>query len=271
MQKRFTVILLAIMGLTNTSCSTTGDTQAEGKYIDPNSREAIFSDGQFNSMRVDQARPQDERIYNRPYYVICKTTPSGAFTCGRPSKKTVISELEFRESNETIKRNFERLAGQFNQKKAAPPLPQKDKKTVPQKKVSRLKEDGKLPSSAVKFNDIYFRFDSSVVRAQEIPKLELLIKDARPKTIWLAGFTDNIGDKDYNEQLALRRADAIRRHLFRKGVDASHIKITGFGRCCYKTSNSTREQRALNRRVEIFTDKQAYVARMHSLGKPITP
>lgn len=43
------------------------------------------------------------------------------------------------------------------------------------------------------------------------------------------GYTDRIGSEDYNKQLSVRRANAVKGYLVSKGVDASNIFVDGKG------------------------------------------
>ncbi|MBX3256105.1 MAG: OmpA family protein [Chitinophagaceae bacterium] len=67
----------------------------------------------------------------------------------------------------------------------------------------------------------------------------------------IAGFTDNVGNADYNEQLSLMRAINIQRYLVELGVDEKRIVISANGMADPVADNDTVEGRSLNRRVEI--------------------
>lgn len=67
----------------------------------------------------------------------------------------------------------------------------------------------------------------------------------------IAGHTDAVGTKDYNQQLSLRRAQAVKDYLTKKGVDSRRIKPVGYGKSRPLASNDDEEGgRELNRRVE---------------------
>jgi OOP family OmpA-OmpF porin len=65
------------------------------------------------------------------------------------------------------------------------------------------------------------------------------------------GHTDSTGRVEYNEDLSLRRAEAVKAYLISKGVDSNHIKTAGAGESQPFADNATAEGRAENRRVEI--------------------
>lgn len=71
------------------------------------------------------------------------------------------------------------------------------------------------------------------------------------KAVKITGHTDNVGKDDYNQQLSLRRAEAVRNYLIGIGSDASKLEAAGMGANNPIADNSTPEGRAQNRRVEV--------------------
>jgi len=67
----------------------------------------------------------------------------------------------------------------------------------------------------------------------------------------VTGHTDTSGAADYNQQLSLRRAEAVARYLENKGVSAGRLQVRGMGESEPVADNSTAEGRAMNRRVVI--------------------
>lgn len=87
--------------------------------------------------------------------------------------------------------------------------------------------------------------------------LQKNIQDARGQLsratyIEVVGHTDDVGDDDYNLDLSLQRAEAVRDYLVGEGVDPSKIATVGMGEGMPIASNNTPEGRAENRRVEIL-------------------
>jgi len=66
------------------------------------------------------------------------------------------------------------------------------------------------------------------------------------------GHTDSKGSSSYNIDLSKRRADAVRSQLISSGYPADLIEAKGIGDARPVASNSTAEDRANNRRVEII-------------------
>lgn len=67
----------------------------------------------------------------------------------------------------------------------------------------------------------------------------------------IAGHTDSSGSADYNKQLSMRRANAVKNYLIDKGVDPRIMTTVGWGEDKPIADNSTKAGRAANRRVEI--------------------
>ena len=69
--------------------------------------------------------------------------------------------------------------------------------------------------------------------------------------IKLLGFTDNQGNKEYNQKLSDNRAASVKKYLMDGGVNEKKITIDGFNFERPAASNTSEEGRARNRRVEI--------------------
>ncbi len=73
------------------------------------------------------------------------------------------------------------------------------------------------------------------------------------ETITVIGHTDQYGTESYNQSLSEKRAKAVADYLAAQGIDKASISSSGMGETSPIASNSTREGRAKNRRVEIQT------------------
>lgn len=67
----------------------------------------------------------------------------------------------------------------------------------------------------------------------------------------LDGHTDNYGENSYNDQLSLRRANAVADVLAGVGIPRANIETRGMGKRQPVASNATSSGRAENRRVAI--------------------
>ncbi|MEQ8476959.1 MAG: OmpA family protein [Fulvivirga sp.] len=108
--------------------------------------------------------------------------------------------------------------------------------------------------AVVTLNNVFFDFDKAVLKPESFAELnrvvELMKKETKLK-IEVAGHTDNIGTKEYNQQLSLRRANAVKNYLVEKDIDSSRVPTVGYGEERPISSNDDEEEgRALNRRVE---------------------
>lgn len=78
-----------------------------------------------------------------------------------------------------------------------------------------------------------------------------LKSDNRNVYLEIQGHTDATGAEDYNQQLGLKRAEAVRRQLHSQGVALERMATISYGEDAPVVDNSTPEGRARNRRVEI--------------------
>ena len=67
----------------------------------------------------------------------------------------------------------------------------------------------------------------------------------------ITGYTDNVGEPDFNSTLSLQRAEAVRDSLISLGADASKFEVKGAGEGNPIADNSSEAGRAQNRRVEV--------------------
>lgn len=70
------------------------------------------------------------------------------------------------------------------------------------------------------------------------------------------GHTDNTGERSYNHQLSLKRAQSVVEVLRSVGMKPANLAIRGYGETMPLADNKTREGRATNRRVVIVISVQ---------------
>jgi len=102
---------------------------------------------------------------------------------------------------------------------------------------------------------IYFAFDSDRIEERSFPLLESVGNLLRGATfielIRIEGHTDNVGSASYNLELSRRRAESVRQHLIlHGGISESRMVSEGFGLTRPIAENTSRDGRAMNRRVE---------------------
>lgn len=101
---------------------------------------------------------------------------------------------------------------------------------------------------------VYFGFDSYKIKESDYPKLrELGQKVAvNPENrVEVSGYTDSTGPKTYNKRLSRYRAENVKNFLIYSGASSGQIDVRYYGEERPAASNSTRDGRESNRRVEI--------------------
>lgn len=99
--------------------------------------------------------------------------------------------------------------------------------------------------------------DFDVVQAKpHLNKLARLLQEKTDNTILVEGHTDDVGSTEFNIQLSVRRAEAVRLALIQRGVASERLKVSGHGRARPIAPNDTEIGRALNRRVELIVQNE---------------
>jgi OOP family OmpA-OmpF porin len=105
-------------------------------------------------------------------------------------------------------------------------------------------------------SSVLFDFDKSTLKpeaAEELHGVALKIKELSNVRSIIEGHTDNFGTDEYNRELSMRRAAAVKEYFVSKeGMEESGIESAGFGESRPIATNDTEEGRAQNRRVEII-------------------
>lgn len=104
-------------------------------------------------------------------------------------------------------------------------------------------------------SDLLFEFNQSELRESAkvgLMKLGLLMDKNPGLYCWIEGYTDLIGGDEFNLDLSIKRAQAVKSYLVSSmKMDASRIITRGFGRYQPIVVSGTAEEQAINRRVEI--------------------
>jgi outer membrane protein OmpA-like peptidoglycan-associated protein len=101
---------------------------------------------------------------------------------------------------------------------------------------------------------LYFDSGKSNLTKDEEGKLDQTIQSltsVKYYVVEVEGFTDRIGNKEYNLALSQRRADAVLRYLTLHDVPLRKIHVVGVGNEDPKAVNKTRADRKENRRVDL--------------------
>ncbi len=103
-------------------------------------------------------------------------------------------------------------------------------------------------------SELLFETDSAVLTEDAIARVsrigDILAKYPEDR-IRIEGHTDSRGPTGYNEQLSLRRADAVARVLSSRGVSPRQLLVLGLGEAQPVASNDTVDGRLANRRVQL--------------------
>ncbi|PIU20601.1 MAG: hypothetical protein COT18_01430 [Elusimicrobia bacterium CG08_land_8_20_14_0_20_59_10] len=66
----------------------------------------------------------------------------------------------------------------------------------------------------------------------------------------VSGHTDDTGSAEFNQEMSVRRAGAVKQYLAEKGVHPDSVRVYGFGETQPLVKGNLEADRALNRRVE---------------------
>nr|MCU0870366.1 OmpA family protein [Burkholderiales bacterium] len=91
-----------------------------------------------------------------------------------------------------------------------------------------------LPVTIAVQGDGLFDFDQTALKSELVVKLDqvadlLTAADTKYDAISIVGHTDPVGSATYNQALSERRAEAAKKYLVGKGVDAGRIETSGKG------------------------------------------
>jgi len=137
--------------------------------------------------------------------------------------------------------------------------------------LSYLKEGQKVPFdirdfAPVKFEEekcqvnltmssgILFDFDSYSLKPEAVRVLDEVasyVLNNPYRKVVVEGHTDSSGSEEYNLKLSKQRAQSVANYLISKGVEPGKVEVIGYGESRPKYPNTTEENRAKNRRVEI--------------------
>lgn len=122
---------------------------------------------------------------------------------------------------------------------------------------------GGLPTGEEKIalpTDILFGYNEFELKEEarlSMMKLAFIVQTNPDATFTIEGHTDSFGGDDFNRDLSLKRAEAVRRWLIeRLRLDTANIKVIGIGKARpIVSTDGTAEEQSLNRRVEIVVKK----------------
>jgi outer membrane protein OmpA-like peptidoglycan-associated protein len=106
-----------------------------------------------------------------------------------------------------------------------------------------------LPESALRFD-----FNSASIRPEAretLSRIAGILMTSDNYGLAVHGHTDDIGTAEYNQQLAERRAEAVKQYMVSAGINPDIVTIRGYGKSSPIAAGRDEASRAKNRRVEI--------------------
>ena len=110
-------------------------------------------------------------------------------------------------------------------------------------------------AAVLSFKDpINFKYNSDEMDAQSsatVQKVANILQKYPNAHVRVAGYTDSLGNPNYNIDLSERRAHAVATELVKDGVNPANISYIGYGAANPVATNKTAAGRYQNRRVEL--------------------
>ena len=103
-------------------------------------------------------------------------------------------------------------------------------------------------------NSVRFDFDKEEIKPEyreTLSRVAGVLMTLKGYSIYVYGYTDDVGTQEYNVKLSERRAQAVRDYLVHAGLDPGIIITKGFGKSDPRVAGEGAQVRASNRRVEI--------------------
>jgi OOP family OmpA-OmpF porin len=101
---------------------------------------------------------------------------------------------------------------------------------------------------------LYFFRDTDTLTPESQQQYREVFEDIRRRSVYqveVVGYTDTLGNEPHNQQLSLKRAEAIRDRLIRDGLRANSISVAGRGDLDPAVPTGPQVSEPRNRRVEI--------------------
>src|SRR5712671_3734897 len=110
------------------------------------------------------------------------------------------------------------------------------------------------PVEKIVLRGVHFDFNKYNIRLGDAAVLDeaaATLKGHPDVVVNVNGYCDSIGGVEYNLKLSEKRAEAVVDYLEKDGIPADRLVPHGYGKTNFVATNSTREGRAQNRRVEL--------------------
>ena len=190
-------------------------------------------------------------------FIYCTEAP-GPYSCDQLHSQLGINRVEGEPNLEKVSRAKLSKKGQGDEPTSVDELIKQE-----------LVAAGKLNAGQISLK-VHFPFDVHTLAESEKNKLAKQALQLRGKRVSIFGFTDAIGDKSYNDDLAQRRAQSVADFLAANVEGIEIDTVSGDGLCCYVMPNGTAEERKANRRAEVVVIVDKTLAQK-SESKPENP
>jgi outer membrane protein OmpA-like peptidoglycan-associated protein len=127
------------------------------------------------------------------------------------------------------------------------------RQAMAQSEAATVTREGNLLAVTFK-GDVTFDTNSTVVRPglySELNRVAGVLNQYPQTLVRVEGHTDSVGSEQYNQDLSIRRAMAVKNLLVQRGVADSRVEGVGYGETMPMATNNTEAGRQRNRRVEI--------------------
>jgi peptidoglycan-associated lipoprotein len=111
--------------------------------------------------------------------------------------------------------------------------------------------------SSKEMKPIYFDFDQSTIRGDQIPSMEhnaTYLKSSSTSSVLVEGNTDERGTNEYNLALGERRAQSAKKYLIEYGIDSGRIRTVSYGEERPLFTGQSEDDYALNRRDDFILE-----------------
>jgi len=112
---------------------------------------------------------------------------------------------------------------------------------------------------AIPVSDIYFEYDSYTVQSGDLAKIKEMgewLKANSGVRIAVEGHCDERGTVEYNLALGQKRAEVVKNHLMKFGIDEKRIRTISFGKEMPADPGHSEDAWAKNRRVHFAVDQK---------------
>lgn len=112
-------------------------------------------------------------------------------------------------------------------------------------------------SGTATLNSVHFESGKAEITSYSEGALHQVVQALKDNPDWkirVEGFTDSVGDKEFNLRLSDERAEAVMHWLVDHGIDQVRLSAKGYGEARPVASNSTEKGRLKNRRVVLVRE-----------------